>query len=107
MLISYYEKLYKETHHRRPQINRVADKWGFMDMLKDLTPERVKEVLDFYFLTQNAHTLQFFLYHYDTLLRSLESKESDVENRRKLREQSQIQVREWNERYGNEPSEVN
>jgi hypothetical protein len=105
-LVSYFESSYQAKYRRKPKINRYADKWGFVDMLKDVPYERAKQVIDFYFLTAANHSLSNFFYNYSNLIESLEEKEADVEKRRRLRAESKKRVMEY-ERRSNERSEVN
>jgi len=102
-LITYFEKTYEDKYHRKPKVNRVADKWGFLDILQDLDSKRVQQLIDFYFMTGGTHTIKNFMFNYDSLLEGLEEKEQDVAARRKLRQETKRRM----EQSGNARSEGN
>lgn len=106
-VLTYFENAYKQKYGKNPRLNRVTDKWGIMDILKALPKDRLQQLIDFYFLTSGNHSLQRFMYNYDTLLESLQEKEADDELRRKLRAESKQRVSEWKNKYDDKRSKTN
>lgn len=108
-LVGYYKKKYKEVYGRAPKSNQYADKYGFMDVLSDMSEQEAKELLDFYFnVTSNSnHALQWFFYNYHTLAQSKSARDLDELRRAELREETRKRVEAYKERYGNDRGTTN
>jgi hypothetical protein len=100
ILTSYYEKKFKEKYHTAAVVNRNSAKWGFDAILKGISPEETKELLDYWFSFSSAqrHPLQWFFYNYDKLIVAKAEASDDAELRAKLRHDTEERVRKWRER---------
>lgn len=100
-MTSYFVKGYKVRYRgQEPKVNRHAARWGFESILMGMSPDKVKELIDYYFTTtsQKRHSLDWFLYNYEKLEDGLEQLELDRERREKLRKESAERVAEWRTR---------
>lgn len=95
VLISYYVKKYKETYNSAPVINRNRLRWGFEDMIEDLTLSKAMEVIDWYFRVMQSHDPWNLLNSYDKFVRMIEEDEADREYREKLRRRTEERVEEF------------
>lgn len=96
VLISLFIKMYEEKHRRSPQINRYKQKWGFQDMIADIGYEKSQEVMSYFFgLNKPEHSVQTLLFNYDRYAKILDELAKDKEERRRLREETQRRVEEW------------
>ena len=100
ILISYYEKLYKEKYQVAAVVNRNKARWDFDGILRGMTLEETKKLLDFWFSfeSQQRHPLQWFFYNYDKLIQARTEQSEDDLLRRKLRNESEERVKKWRER---------
>jgi hypothetical protein len=102
ILSSYYAKLYKEKYNVKPIFNRHVARWGFDNVLSDMSVDEIKSLLAYYFETTNTtqnkkHSLDWFLYNYEKLIENQKEQEKDAEERKKIREESEKRAREWRE----------
>lgn len=102
-LITHYEKLYNEKYRRAPQLNRNRERWGFESMIDDMSYDKAKKVIEFYFKTVSPsdHGVQYLLYNYDILLKSYEEAKKDEKLRAELRRKTEERVKRFRERNGN------
>jgi hypothetical protein len=100
VLISYYEKLYKERYHSAAVVNRNSAKWSFDSILKGMSPEDTKELLDYWFSVDSPqrHPLTWFFYNYDKLIAARAEQDEDAALRARLRHETEERVRKWRER---------
>lgn len=98
-MTSYYVKLYRAKYAKEPKINRNIAKQGFAGMLMDLSIDRAKELIDYYFNLDQAgtkdHSLNWFLYNYDKVAESLQDSKRRESVRIKLMQESRDRAREW------------
>lgn len=102
-LITYYEKKFKEKYNTAAVVNRNTAKWGFDTILKGMSPQETKELLDYWFSidTQNRHRIDWFFYNYEKLIDARAAQSEDGILRQHLRSESEDRVRKWRERRGN------
>lgn len=100
ILTSYYLKRYKEKYGTDAIVNRHSARWGFDSVLMDMSGDKAKELLDYYFTTINPkkHSLDGFLYNYEKLQENFKMNIEDAEHRAKLRRESEQRAKEWRER---------
>lgn len=95
-LIGYFLTKYALRYKRELQINRFREQWAFDSMITDLGYERALEVIDYYFeMKKPGHPLQYLLYNYDKISVTIKELADDEEDRRKLREETEKRVAEW------------
>ena len=95
VLLSRYERLYRQHgKQRRITFNRYSAKWGMMDVIDSVGVDRAAELLDFYFTTDNDHTIEFFYKNFDKLDRNEWRLREDRERRAKLRRETEQRIRE-------------
>jgi hypothetical protein len=100
-LISLYEQCFNKKYHRKPQVNRFREKWGFMDMVSDLGYDTARETVEYYFKTgKPAHPVNFLLQNYDKIAQFMTEKKQDEAKRAELRKQTEQNVREWEAKNG-------
>lgn len=100
-LISLYEKCFEKKYHRKPQVNRFREKWGFQDMIKDLGYDAARETVEYFFRTgKQGHPAAFLLQNYDKINQFMEEKKQDEAKRAELRKQTEEKVREWEAKNG-------
>jgi hypothetical protein len=99
-LTTYYEKKFKEKYQTAAVVNRNTARWGFDSILKGISPEETKELMDYWFSANSAqrHPLQWFFYNYEKLLQAKAEQSEDDALRDKLRHESEERVRKWRER---------
>lgn len=99
-LTSYYIKKYEEYYGRTPEVNRVAGRWNWDNILIDLSAKKVKELLDYYFSvpSQYGHDLNNFWYNYHKILAAADISEKDRENRERLMKESEARAKAWKEK---------
>lgn len=102
-LTTYYEKKYKEKYHSAAVVNRNTARWGFDSILKGISPEETKELMDYWFGVDSIqrHPLQWFFYNYEKLMESKALQAEDSEIRAKQRKETEERVRKWRERRAN------
>lgn len=103
VLTSYYVKLYKAKYHSEPVVNRHSARWGFDSILLGMSPQEIKELLEYYLTTASAkrHALEWFFYNYEKLINGRTEVLADRIRRARLRHESEQRAKEWRER-GNE-----
>lgn len=101
-LITQYLTLYQERYGRKPtDFNRYKEKWGFASMIEDLGNARAKEVVSYYFETNNiGHPVSKLLYNYEKLDEIMTERAADEELRARLRRESEARVKAWREKHG-------
>ena len=99
-LISYYLRSYEDLYGRKPTINRNTARWSVQNMLEDMSMVEFKELVDFYMTTRgiHGHSLSWFFNNYDKLIESKSERDADVENRKKLMEETRRRTEEWRQR---------
>lgn len=92
-LVGEFARLYAEKHKKKIRINRYKYKWAMFDMIEDYGASRVYEVMRFYFdLNNSNHTIDFFVYNFDRLEKSMVELQKDREHRQRLREATKKMV---------------
>lgn len=100
-LVSYYILLYKEKYGKEPTINRHRDRWGFEDMIEDLSEYEARLVMDYYFTTNKfGHPLNYLFRNYDKLYIKMNQFEQDKLDRQKLLRETKARVEEWENKVG-------
>lgn len=102
-LTTYYEKKYKEKYQTAAVVNRNTARWGFDAILKGISPQETKELLDYWFdfASPQRHPLQWFFYNYDKLIQAKAEQSEDAQLRARLRIQSEERAQKWKERRAN------
>ena len=101
-LVSLYLSEYKKKYQTAPlNFNRNREKWGFQSMIEDLGIDRAKEVITFYFSTgKRGHPVSYLLNQYDAINIRMIEVDQDIENRRRLLEETRARVEQWRETVG-------
>lgn len=101
---SYFIKKYKERYKVEPTVNRNTARWSWANVLEGMSPQDVKELIDYYFTTTQAkrHSLEWFFYNYDKLMEGRAESEKDKARREKMRSESEQRAKEWRDRLGNQ-----
>jgi len=94
ILMSRYERLYREKYDRRPRINRYSAKWGMMDVIDSVGNIRTGELLDYFFKTPSEHTLEVFYRNFDKMDTQLDLICADRAYRAMLARQTEERVKE-------------
>lgn len=102
-LTTYYEKKFKEKYQTAAVVNRNTARWGFDSILKGISPEETKELLDYWFSfgSPQRHRIDWFFYNYDKLITSKAEQSDDEALRTHLMHDSEERVRKWRERRAN------
>lgn len=102
-MVSYYAKKYKETYKVKPAMNRYAARWGFDDVITDMSVDEAKALVDYYFTTisTNGHSLDWFFYNYEKLAVAMEKANEDRARLAKIREETKRRTEEWRAKHGN------
>lgn len=92
-LVGEFARLYNEKYKKKIRINRYKYKWAMFDMIEDYGAPRVYEVMQYYFaLNNNGHSIDFFVYNFDRLEKSMVELQKDREHRQRLREATKKMV---------------
>lgn len=99
-LITYYDKKFKERYKVAAVVNRNSARWGFDSILKGMSPQETKELIDYWFdtNTKERHPLTWFFYNYEKLMEEKARQSEDDLLRRHLREESKQRAEKWKER---------
>lgn len=87
-LLDYFISLFEEKFNRRPDINRFQAKYRASDVVKDLSLNKAKELVDYYFHVKKKPDFNHFVYNYNDLLKAKERRDKDREKREQLRERT-------------------
>ena len=92
-LVGEFARLYNEKYNKKVRINRYKYKWAMFDMIEDYGASRVYEVMQYYFALNNSgHSIDFFVYNFDRLEKSMVELQKDREHRQRLREATKKMV---------------
>ncbi len=92
-LISYFISKHKESRGTPLVVNRYSVKWGVQDAMADLSVDRIKELIDFFFTTSRSkYDMGSFLSVYDQLDKARREQEKDSLHRVELREKTRLKV---------------
>lgn len=85
-LIKLFKSYYKSRYGKDYKGNQHAEKWGFMDMIDDLTFDGAVDVIEYYFKTEpkNGHGAQHLHYHYHEYQQQLEAYEQEERLKRRI-----------------------
>jgi hypothetical protein len=101
-IISYYQTKYKAKFNKRPVVNRNKLQYLILNVMKDLTLQQIKDLIDFYVSTDRQPSLLHFCYEYDEVLNKMNEEAKDLEKRKALLIQTQKNVMEFRRQYGND-----
>lgn len=88
-LLDFYVKLYNKKYNRKPTINRHREKWAMNDVIDSVGYDRAKELLEYYFNTNNSgHSLSWFFYNFDRLDDMKTRLDQDAAWRAKIRQET-------------------
>lgn len=87
-LISHFIACYESKYGRVITVNRYRDKWGFQDMIDSVGYERSKELIEYYFSTDQAHTMNKLFNTFDALDESMRKRDADRVYRARLLEET-------------------
>lgn len=96
-LVSYFGKKYKERYGFAPKLNRYAALWGFDSILRDMSPDDARGLIDYYFetISPGGHDLTWFFYNYDKLAEAKERRDKDAAALAEIRRNSALRAEEW------------
>jgi hypothetical protein len=96
-LTSHYEKGFKAKYGTKSSANGVTARWNFDTLLRQMSIQEVKDLIDYYFTTPptNMHSLDWFFYNYDKLVQAKAKAVEDAAHRRKLMEESKQRAEAW------------
>lgn len=85
-LIKLFDSYYKSKYGEAYKGNRHADKWGFVDMIDDLTFDGAVDVIEYYFKTspRGGHSRKHLHYHYHEYAQTLERLKRDKAQKRMI-----------------------
>lgn len=92
ILLTNYQKLYVAAHNRKPRLNRYSAKWGMVDVIDSIGFERAIPVLEYFFKTPGAHTIENFYKTFDALDANLETSERDRILREKILRETKLRI---------------
>lgn len=101
-LISLFLKTYKAKYKRDPMnFNRFRDKWGFQSMIEDVGIDRSKEIIVYFFSTNNyGHPVSYLFRNYDSINARITEMEEDDIRRKQMLKESEERVKQWREQNG-------
>ena len=85
-LIKLFDSYYKSKYGEQYRGNRHADKWGFVDMIDDLTFDGCVDVIEYYFKTspRGGHDRKHLFYHYHEYADALEARRKERQRKRRI-----------------------
>lgn len=94
-LTTYYVQKYNERYGEKPIVNRNKSRWSWDNMMQDMKPAEIKELLDFYFESHSAkaHDLDNFFYNYDKIILSRKQAEKDKAERKRIMQETKERTR--------------
>lgn len=98
-VINYYIKAYESVYGTTPVVNRNRSKYPIQSLLMDYNKNDVETLLDYYFKlppggTEN-HSLHWFTYNYDAIIKSMGNNAKQNEQKRRLLEESRKRSEQW------------
>lgn len=102
-LVSYYTKKYKARYGNEPIVNRNDARWKFDAILKGISVQETKELIDYWLGINSAqnHQLTWFFYNYDKLIEVRNAQAEDAARRDHMRHDSEERTKKWRERRAN------
>lgn len=99
-LSDYYIKKYVERYGEKPIINRNKARWSWDNIMHDLKPAEIRELLDYYFASNSAkaHDLDNFFYNYDKIITSKIAYDKDRVERKRMMKETEERTRRWREK---------
>jgi hypothetical protein len=99
-LTTYYEKKFKEKYHSAAVVNRNDARWKFDAILKGLSVQETKDLLDYWFSVDSPqrHPIVWFFYNYDKLITAKADQDEDATRRANLRHETAERVKKWRDR---------
>ena len=96
-LMTFFIKCYVGKYGAAPKdFNRNREKWGFSDMIVDLSVSRAQDVIQYYFETSRfSHPVRHLLYNYDKFSQDMQDAIEDKIKLAELRAESKIRVEQW------------
>lgn len=101
-LMSRYIQMYHDKYDVNPKFNRNTERWGFGYLLDDLGPNAFA-TLEYYFTLKRRHSSSDFLSNYQDFVDWMREDEEDEQAREVLREQTKQRVKEYEERWQQQP----
>lgn len=93
VLISKYQRLYRQYGTKPITFNRYSAKWGMMDVIDSIGVDRASELLDYYFTTDNDHSIEFFYKNFDRLDANEKRTRLERIRRAKIRKETEQRVK--------------
>lgn len=99
-LTNKYVALYTKKYGVKPHVNSYKARFAFDTMLNHLERGEVEGLLEYYFNTvsTNGHSLDWFLYNYESLAISMETQKEDAERLEIIRKETERRTEEWRKR---------
>lgn len=85
-LLSRYSKLHKERYEIKPMLNLNVEQWAADALVESYGLQKCYELLDYYFYVNQTPSWNFFTYNADAILKAIDDKRRDTEERRVRRE---------------------
>jgi hypothetical protein len=93
-LISKYQRLYRLYGKKQTTFNRYSAKYGMIDVIDSIGVDRASELLDYYFTTNNDHSIEFFYKNFDKIDNNEKLTRRERARRAKIRRETEQRVRE-------------
>lgn len=96
-MTDHFVKQYAKKYGAEPVVNRHTAKWGWDSILKGMSMDEAKSLVDYYLQTssENLHSLSWFFSNYDKLFNAKAAMDADSARRARLREESKKRAEEW------------
>ena len=91
ILISYFEKLYRDKFSERPVINKYNEQWTADALLESFGKENCEMAMRYYFHINQVPSWKSYANNVDRLLNSIEVQKQDKESREQMRKKA----KEW------------
>lgn len=100
-VINFFNKKFQEKTGKKCLTNRNKVKYLVSDMLKDISVEESKNLIQYYLETDKNPTLQKFCFEYDEIAGHKKTSDCDKVTRISLLAETKKSVVEFRERYKN------
>jgi hypothetical protein len=79
---------------KQTTFNRYSAKYGMVDVIDSIGMDRASELLDYYFTTNNDHSIEFFYRNFDKIDNNEKLTRRERARRARLRRETEQRVRE-------------
>lgn len=85
-LLSRYSKLHKERYGQKPTINLNVEQWASDALVESYGLQKCYDLLEYYFYVNSNPSWNYFAYNAESVLKAIEDRRKDTEERRIRRE---------------------